>query len=80
LAPVATVPLLFAGLALVHGVVGIKRLGIGPLVVLYVALLFVWQVLYPLIMILAFIDSLFDFRSRLQPVSGGGNDDSNGQG
>lgn len=80
LAPVATVPLLVAGLALVHGVVGIKRLGIGPLVVLYVALLFVWQVLYPLIMILAFIDSLFDFRSRLQPVSGGGNDDSNGQG
>ena len=80
LAPVAPVPLLFAGLALVHGVVGIKRLGIGPLVVLYVALLFVWQVLYPLIMILAFIDSLFDFRSRLQPVSGGGNDDSNGQG
>jgi len=49
-------------------------------VVLYVALLFVWQVLYPLIMILAFIDSLFDFRSRLKPVSGGGNDDSNGQG
>ena len=81
LAPVATVPLLFAGLALVHGVVGIKRLGIGPLVVLYVALLFVWQVLYPLIMILAFIDSLFDFRSRLQPASGAsGNDDSNGQG
>ena len=80
LAPIATVPLLFAGLALVHGVVGIKRLGIGPLVVLYVALLFVWQVLYPLIMILAFIDSLFDFRSRLKPVSGGGNDDSNGQG
>lgn len=80
LAPVATVPLLFAGLALVHGVAGIKRLGIGPLVVLYVALLFVWQVLYPLIMILAFIDSLFDFRSRLKPVSGGGNDDSNGQG
>ena len=81
LAPIATVPLLFAGLALVHGVVGIKRLGIGPLVVLYVALLFVWQVLYPLIMILAFIDSLFDFRSRLQPASGAsGNDDSNGQG
>ncbi|MGI3131389.1 hypothetical protein ACRSLK_13450 [Halopseudomonas pachastrellae] len=80
LAPVATVPLLFAGLALVHGVVGIKRLGIGPLVVLYVALLFVWQVLYPLIMILAFIDSLFDFRSRLKPAFGGGNDDSNGQG
>ena len=81
LAPIATVPLLFAGLALVHGVVGIKRLGIGPLVVMYVALIFVWQVLYPLIMILAFIDSLFDFRSRLQPVSGpGGNDDSNGQG
>ena len=80
LAPIATVPLLFAGLALVHGVVGIKRLGIGPLVVLYATLIFVWQVLYPLIMFLAFIDSLFDFRSRLKPVSGGGNDDSNGQG
>ena len=80
-APVATVPLLLAGLALVHGIVGIKQLSLAWLIALYVALLFASQVVVPLIMLLAFIDSLFDFRSRLTPQNGlGGDDDSNGQG
>ncbi|HDY99826.1 MAG TPA: hypothetical protein ENH72_15265 [Pseudomonas sabulinigri] len=80
-APVATVPLLLAGLALVHGIVGIKQLSLAWLIALYVALLFASQVVVPLIMLLAFIDSLFDFRSRLTPQTGvDGDDDSNGQG
>jgi len=81
LAPVATVPLLVAGIALVHGVVGIKQASVAWLIVMYVALVIAAQMLVPLIMLLAFIDSLFDFRSRLAPVSGAGDDDeSNGQG
>jgi hypothetical protein len=81
LAPVATVPLLVAGIALVHGVVGIKQASVAWLIVMYVALVLAAQMLVPLIMLLAFIDSLFDFRSRLAPVSGAGDDDeSNGQG
>ena len=80
-APVSTVPLLLAGLALIHGIVGIKQLSLAWLIVMYVALLFASQAAVPLIMLLAFIDSLFDFRSRLKPENGlGGDDESNGQG
>ena len=81
MAPVSTVPLLFAGLALVHGVVGIKQLSLAWLVALYVAVFFASQAAVPLIMLLAFIDSLFDFRSRLKPETGlDGDDDSSSQG
>ncbi|MAB24053.1 MAG: hypothetical protein CMK78_06820 [Pseudomonadales bacterium] len=80
-APVSTVPLLLAGLALIHGIVGIKQLSLAWLIAMYVALLFASQAAVPLIMLLAFIDSLFDFRSRLKPENGlGGDDESNGQG
>ena len=73
-APVSTVPLL-------HGIVGIKQLSLAWLIAMYVALLFASQAAVPLIMLLAFIDSLFDFRSRLKPENGlGGDDESNGQG
>ena len=80
-APVSTVPLLLAGLALIHGIVGIKQLSLAWLIAMYVALLFASQAAVPLIMLLAFIDSLFDFRSRLKPKTGlGGDDDSSSQG
>lgn len=69
-APVASIPLLLAGLALMHGVVGIKKLGTVWLVGLYAMFVFVAQFVYPLIMFLAFVDSLFDFRSRLQAPDG----------
>lgn len=80
-APVASVPLLVAGLALLHGVVGIKNLGTVWLVGLYVMFAFVAQFVYPLIMFLAFVDSMFDFRSRMRPAKGSpGDDDSNSHG
>tara|TARA_R110001592_G_scaffold66495_5_gene204262 strand:+ start:49950 stop:50849 length:900 start_codon:yes stop_codon:yes gene_type:complete len=70
LAPITSLPLVIAGLALLHGVVGIKKFGSVWLVMLYVIFVLAAQFVYPLIMFLAFIDSLFDFRSRLAPASG----------
>ena len=80
MAPIATLPLLIAGLAMLHGVVGLRQMGVQWLVVVYVLLAVAAQVVYPLIMVLALIDSLFDFRSRLAPASGPRDDnDPNGQ-
>ncbi|WP_223654909.1 hypothetical protein [Halopseudomonas nanhaiensis] len=78
--PIASVPLLLAGIALIHGVVGLRGLGTAWLVAMYVMFAFVAQLIYPLIMFLAFVDSLFDFRSRMRPAGPSGNDDSNSQG
>lgn len=81
LSPVASVPLLVAGFALLHGVVGIKNLGTGWLIGSYVLFVLFIRFAYPLIVFLAFVDSLFDFRSRMRPPSGPrGDDDSNSQG
>src|SRR5690606_4991942 len=66
LSPVASVPLLLAGLALLRGVVGARNLGKGWLIGLYVLLVLFVRFAYPLIMFLAFVDSLFDFRSRMR--------------
>ena len=81
LSPVASVPLLLAGFALLHGVVGIKNLGTGWLIGSYVLFVLFIRFAYPLIVFLAFVDSLFDFRSRMRPPSGPrDDDDSNSQG
>ncbi|NLY58490.1 MAG: hypothetical protein GX071_08170 [Gammaproteobacteria bacterium] len=66
LSPVASVPLLLAGLALLHAVVGARNLGKGWLVGIYVLLVLFIRFAYPLIVFLAFVDSLFDFRSRMR--------------
>ncbi|WP_373185712.1 hypothetical protein [Halopseudomonas sp.] len=80
LAPITSLPLMIAGLALIHGIVGIKKFGAVWLVILYVVFVLAAQFVYPLIMLLAFIDSLFDFRSRLAPAPGPRDDDDpNGQ-
>ncbi|MFA5677603.1 MAG: hypothetical protein WC953_04235 [Pseudomonas sp.] len=81
LSPVASVPLLLAGLALLHGVVGAKNLGKGWLVGMYVLLVLFIRFAYPLVMFLAFVDSLFDFRSRMRrPMPPRDDDDPNSQG
>ncbi len=64
LVPVATLPLLVAGLAMVHGLVGIKKMGSFWLVGLYVLLIIVTQLAYPVIVLTACLDSVFDFRAR----------------
>lgn len=78
--PIASVPLLLAGIALIHGIVGLRGLSTAWLVALYVLFVFVAQLIYPLIMFLALVDSLFDFRSRMRPAGPDQNDDSNSQG
>lgn len=71
-----SVPLLFAGLALVHGVVAEKPAFRFWLVGTYVCLL----VVYPLLIMLAVVDSLIDFRGRLARKKGVKNDSANGEG
>jgi hypothetical protein len=64
LTPLCSVPLAFAGVALLHGLVAQQRLGRFWLVGLYVSLLLFMQLVYPLLVVLAVVDSLFDFRGR----------------
>ena len=64
LAPLCSVPLVFAGVALVHGLVAAGRLGRFWLVGLYVTLVLFMQLIYPLLVVIAIVDSLFDFRGR----------------
>jgi len=64
LAPLCSVPLVFAGIALLHGLVRQGRMARFWLVVLYVTLVLFMQLLYPLLAVMAVVDSLFDFRGR----------------
>ncbi|WLH90960.1 hypothetical protein PSH87_02755 [Pseudomonas sp. FP453] len=77
LAPICSVPLVFAGLALIHGLVARKRLAKFWLVGLYVTLLLFMQLIYPLLVVLAIIDGLIDFRDRLASKDA---DNANGEG
>ena len=76
LVPLCSVPLVFAGLALIHGLVAQKRLARFWLVGLYVTLLLFMQLIYPLLVVLAIVDSLIDFRGRLAPKDA---DNANGE-
>lgn len=78
LAPICSVPLIFASLALVHGLVALGRVARFWLVGLYVVLVLLLQVVYPLLAVVAFVDSLFDFRGRAVRNSGQG--PANGEG
>lgn len=71
-----SVPLLLAGLALVHGVVAERPAFRFWLVGTYVCLLLV----YPLLIMLAVVDSLIDFRGRLARTKAVKNDSANGEG
>ena len=77
LAPIWSVPLVFAGLALIHGLAAQKRLAKFWLVGLYVTLVLFMQLIYPLLVVLAIVDSLIDFRGRLASKDA---DNANGEG
>lgn len=66
--PLCAIPLGFAGLALVHGLVARFKMGRFPLIAFYVGLFLFMQLLFPLLVILALADSVFDFR-RLRAQS-----------
>ncbi len=78
LTPLCSVPLVFAGLALMHGLVAQGRLPRFWLVGLYVTLVLFMQLVYPLLAVLAIVDSLFDFRGRAAGKNGAG--PANGEG
>jgi hypothetical protein len=65
LTPICSVPLALAGVALLHGLVAIKGAARFWLVGFYVVLLVFGQLVYPLLVLFAVVDSLFDFRGRL---------------
>lgn len=58
------VPLLVSGIALVHGFIGLKGMNGLWLVAFYVLLITTWPMIL-IVLLLAFIDSLADFRARL---------------
>ncbi len=66
LLPALSIPLLIAGIGLVHGTVGLRGLSHHWLIVFYLMLMFMTQVMYPLIVLLACLDSLLDFRGRMR--------------
>jgi len=78
LTPLCSVPLAFAGLALIHGLVAQGRLAKFWLVGLYVTLLLFMQLIYPLLVMFAIVDSLIDFRGRQARKNGAG--PANGEG
>jgi len=80
LTPLCTIPLVFAGLAVIHGLVAQKRLAKFWLVGLYVTLLLFMQLIYPLLVVLAIVDSLIDFRGRGASSNDADNDSANGEG
>ena len=79
LASAASLVLVLAGIALMHGLVAQKRLAAFWLVGMYVTLLLLMQLIYPLLVVLAIVDSLIDFRGR-GASKDAGNGSANGEG
>lgn len=59
-------PFVVSGFALVHGVVSLKGWGRGPLIVLYLGWIVLLEVVMPTLLLLALVDSWWDFRGRLR--------------
>jgi len=68
LAWIAGVPLIFAGLALIHGLLGRRGKGIHWLVIFYIALVLLSPSLLLLLLAVAFVDSWLNIRSRVRPA------------
>ncbi|KHL72442.1 membrane protein [Pseudomonas putida] len=77
LASASSLVLVLAGIALMHGLVAQGRLAGFWLVGMSVTLPLIMQLIYPLLVVLAIVDSLIDFRGRKSPE---GNDSANGEG
>jgi hypothetical protein len=58
-------PFIFAGLALVHGIVAKLKLGGQWVVAMYIALILFNQIILPLLVLLVLADSIFDIRSKI---------------
>lgn len=64
LVPIASIPLFVAGVTLVHSQVKRRKMSKSWLYGLYLLLLLATQIIYPLLVLLAFLDSVFDFRAK----------------
>ena len=62
LAMPAAVLLLVQGLAVIHGIVGIRQMGVGWLIALYFALMLIYSVV--LVGLIGLVDAVVDFRRR----------------
>jgi hypothetical protein len=63
--PMLVLPLIVAGISLVHGSIAIKKLGGNWLMLFYVGLVLVSSLTLLLLIVFAALDSVFDIRSRL---------------
>jgi len=63
--PMLILPLVIAGISLVHGSVAIKKLGGNWLVLFYISLVLVSSLTLLLLIVFAALDSVFDVRSKL---------------
>ncbi len=57
-----SLPPMLNGLAVMHGIVGLKKMGLQWLILCYLTLL----LMSPIIVIAGFLDSVFDFRKRIR--------------
>ncbi|WP_462379631.1 hypothetical protein [Pseudomonas sp. Marseille-QA0892] len=76
LTPICSVPLAFAGLAVIHGM-GFSRFWLAGL---YVVVVLFMHVIYPLLVVLAIVDSLIDFRGRRRRDENAKDDSTGGEG
>jgi len=63
--PMFVLPLIIAGISLVHGSVAIKKLGGNWLILFYVSMVLVSSLTLLLLIVFAALDSVFDIRSKL---------------
>jgi len=59
------IPFVFSGISLIHGIVAKVNLGGQWLVALYIALIFAYQIIVPLLVLLVLVDSFVDIRQRV---------------
>lgn len=64
--PVMTVPFVIAAIALVHGVVSLRKLSVQWLFAFYLMVFLLGPYFYMLLIVMAFLDSVLDFRGRIR--------------
>lgn len=69
LMPVILVPLFIMGISLVHGVIAMGQLSSQWLMAFYISFLFFLPYMYALLILVALLDVLFDFRKRLKDTA-----------
>ncbi|MGK0443508.1 MAG: hypothetical protein ACJA1U_000434 [Bermanella sp.] len=69
LMPVILVPLFIMGISLVHGVIAMKQLSTQWLMAFYISFLFFLPYMYALLILVALLDVLMDFRKRLKDTA-----------